>query len=76
MNVKQKIGEKARFFKTKKQWSQEKLALEAGIDRTYLPSIEKGEKNVSITVVEKLAIALGIEIKEFFEEREMIEDER
>ena len=68
MDIKQKFGEKVKFFRTKKEWSQENLALEAGIDRTYLPGIEKGERNVSITVVEKLAIALGIEIKEFFEE--------
>lgn len=70
MNIKQKFGEKVRLFRTKKGWSQEKLALEAGIDRTYLPGIEKGERNVSITVVEKLAIALGVEIKVFFEEEE------
>ena len=68
MDIKQKFGEKVKFFRTKKEWSQENLALEAGIDRTCLPGIEKGERNVSITVVEKLAIALGIEIKEFFEE--------
>ena len=68
MNIKQKFGDKIKFFRLKNGWSQEKLALEAGIDRTYLPGIEKGERNVSITVVEKLAIALGVEIREFFEE--------
>lgn len=68
MNIKQKFGEKVKCFRLEKGWSQEKLALEAGIDRTYLPGIEKGERNVSITVIEKLAIALGIEIKDFFEE--------
>ena len=68
MNIKQKFGEKIKFFRLEKGWSQEKIALEAGIDRTYLPGIEKGERNVSITVVEKLAIALGVKIKDFFEE--------
>lgn len=68
MDIKQKFGEKVKLFRTIKGWSQEKLALEAGIDRTYLPGIEKGERNVSITVVEKLAIALGVEIKDFFDE--------
>ena len=68
MNIKQRFGEKVKLLRTKKGWSQEKLALEADIDRTYLPGIEKGERNVSITVVEKLAIALGLEIKDFFEE--------
>ena len=68
MNIKQRFGEKVKLFRHEKGWSQEKLALEAGIDRTYLPSIEKGDRNVSITVVEKLAIALEVEIKDFFEE--------
>ena len=68
MDIKQKFGEKVKLFRTIKGWSQEKLALEAGIDRTYLPGIEKGERNVSITVVEKLAIALKVEIKDFFDE--------
>lgn len=68
MNIKQKFGDKIKFFRLEKGWSQEKLALEAGIDRTYLPGIEKGERNVSITVVEKLAIALGVEIVDFFDE--------
>lgn len=67
MNIKQKFGEKVKLLRLEKGWSQEKLALEAGIDRTYLPGIEKGERNVSITVVEKLAVALGVEIKEFFD---------
>lgn len=68
MNIKQRFGEKVKFFRLERGWSQEKLALEADIDRTYLPGIEKGERNVSITVVEKLAIALGVEIKYLFDE--------
>lgn len=66
MKIEKRFGEKVKLFRHEKGWSQEKLALEAGIDRTYVPSIEKGERNVSIVVVEKLAIALGIEVKAFF----------
>jgi transcriptional regulator with XRE-family HTH domain len=40
----------------------------AEIDRTYLPTIEKGERNVSIEVVEKLANALEVKIKDLFDE--------
>ncbi|PJB00165.1 MAG: transcriptional regulator, partial [Ignavibacteriales bacterium CG_4_9_14_3_um_filter_30_11] len=40
----------------------------ADLDRTYIPSIEKGERNVSITVVEKLANALNVSISEFFKD--------
>ena len=68
MNIKEKLGLKIKDLRLKKGWSQEKLALESNLDRTYLPSIEKGERNVSIEVVEKLAIALGVKIKELFNE--------
>jgi DNA-binding XRE family transcriptional regulator len=36
------------------------------LDRTYIPSIEKGERNVSITVVQKIADAFEVEISELF----------
>jgi transcriptional regulator with XRE-family HTH domain len=59
MDIKQKFGIKIKQLRTEKGWSQEKLALNAGLDRTYLPSIEKGERNVSLEVIEKLALALN-----------------
>jgi transcriptional regulator with XRE-family HTH domain len=67
MNIQQKYGVKVKIFRTKKGWSQEKLALNANLDRTYIPSIEKGERNVSINVIEKIAIALEVDIKDFFD---------
>ena len=66
MNIKEVFGKRLKSLRLEKGWSQEKLALEAGIDRTYLPGIEKGERNESITVIEKLSIALNIELKDFF----------
>ena len=66
MNIQQKFGVKLKNLRLKNGLSQEKLANLAEIDRTYLPGIEKGERNVSLSIIEKLAIALGIEITEFF----------
>ena len=68
MDIKQKFGFRIKELRKQKGLSQERLANNAEIDRTYLPSIEKGERNVSIEVVEKLAIALGVKIKELFNE--------
>ena len=62
MNIKQRVGGKLKEIRLQKGFSQEKLASMSGLDRTYIPSIEKGERNVSITVLEKLATALDIEI--------------
>ena len=61
MDIKQKFGFRVKQLRLKKGWSQEKLALNAGLDRTYIPSIEKGERNVSLEVIEKLALALNLE---------------
>jgi len=66
MDIKKKFGNKVKLLRIEKGWSQEKLALNADLDRTYIPSIEKGDRNVSITVIEKIADALKISISDLF----------
>jgi transcriptional regulator with XRE-family HTH domain len=68
MDIKKKFGEKVKSLRTEKGWSQEKLALTADLDRTYIPSIEAGKRNVSITVIEKIAKALNVEIIELLKD--------
>ena len=68
MDIKQKFGNNLKRLRLEKGLSQEKLALNADIDRTYIPSIEKGERNVSIVIAEKLAIALNVPISELFKD--------
>jgi transcriptional regulator with XRE-family HTH domain len=66
MNIKVKFGENVKKLRLKKELSQEAFAHLANLDRTYIPSIEKGERNVSIIVIEKIATALNVEITELF----------
>jgi transcriptional regulator with XRE-family HTH domain len=66
MDIKKKFGERVKNLRIEKGWSQEKLALTADLDRTYVPSIEKGERNVSITVIQKIADALSVDITDLF----------
>lgn len=68
MDIKKKFGKKVKLLRIEKGWSQEKLALSADLDRTYIPSIEKGERNVSITVIEKIAKAFKISVGELFKD--------
>lgn len=42
-------------------WSQEDLALEAGLHRTFVAHVERGARNIALDNVEKLARALGVE---------------
>lgn len=46
--------------------SQEKLALEAGLDRTYIVSVESGRRNVSLVNIVRIAKALGVPTQELF----------
>jgi len=68
MEIKKKFGKQVKKFRLERGLSQEALALMADLDRTYIPSIEKGERNVSITVIEKIAKALKIKISVLFDE--------
>lgn len=56
------IGRRIRTFRLKHGLSQEELALSAGLDRTYVGGVERGERNVSIINLQKLADALSISL--------------
>ena len=46
--------------------SQEELAEIAELDRTYITSVERGKRNISIVNIEKIATALNISLRDFF----------
>lgn len=62
------FGKKLREIRTEKGYSQESLADAAGMHRTYVGSIERGEQNISLDNIHKLAKALGIKVRELFVE--------
>jgi len=55
-----RLGKTVRRLREEKGWSQEDYADRAGIHRTYVSDIERGRRNPTITVVEKLAKPLGV----------------
>lgn len=58
--VKLAFGRAVRRLRTKKGLSQQILALECGLDRTYIGSVERGERNVSLVNIIRIAQALGV----------------
>jgi len=64
MDVLVKFGKRVRELRNEMGISQEELAYRAGLHRTYIGMIERGEKNITIKNIEKLANALAVEIKE------------
>ena len=50
-----------RHLRTKYKWSQEQLADEAGLHRTYVGAVERLERNPSLKSIAKIAVALRVE---------------
>lgn len=67
MALKEKFGEKIKALREQRKYSIEYLANIANIDRTYISDIEKGKRNVSLLIIEKLATALNVNIKDLFD---------
>jgi len=61
------FGKKLRQLRKARGFSQEALALASGLDRTYVGSVERGERNISLINIHKIASALGVPPKDFFE---------
>lgn len=53
--------------------SQKELAYDADLDRSYIAGIENGQRNVSIVNIQKIATALNVTLKEFFNHNEFEE---
>lgn len=60
------VGTRIKLLRNKAGSSQEKLALKAGIDRTYLAGIETGKRNATLISLEKVVNALDVTMSEFF----------
>lgn len=60
MSILKIIGNNVRNYRKKLDISQEELAANAGLDRTYVGGVERGERNISALNIEKLAKALKV----------------
>lgn len=68
MNIKEKFGTKVKELREEKGFSIEFLANISNVDRTYISDIEKGKRNVSIEIMEKIILALDNDFATFFNE--------
>lgn len=59
-----KLGQTASFNIKQKRlvrgWSQEELANRCGLHRTYIGAVERGERNITLATLERIADALGV----------------
>lgn len=63
-NARKIFAQNLKELRAKANLSQEELADLAGLHRTYIGSVERGERNISIDNIERLASALAIDIKD------------
>ena len=66
--ARQRFAQNLRRAREKRNLSQEALADAAGLHRTYVGSVERGERNISIDNIERLAIAVGLSLAALLED--------
>lgn len=64
MSARQNFAQNLRKIRQNRGISQEKLADLCDLHRTYVSSVERGERNITVDNMERLAIALGVDIRE------------
>jgi transcriptional regulator with XRE-family HTH domain len=65
-NIKQKIGDRIKEVRVEKKLSQEAVAYNSGIERSFMTHIENGRRNVSVETLEKVLTGLEISFSDFF----------
>ncbi len=61
------LGKRIRELRKEVGISQEKFALQIGMDRTYFASVESGKRNISIQNIKKITDGFGISISDLFD---------
>ncbi len=60
MDIRRQVGLNVQKLRRERGWSQEELAFESGLHRTYISGIERGARNPAILVIDQLASALDV----------------
>ena len=66
MDVRVRLGRRIKQVRIDKGMSQKDLAYEADLDRSYIASVENGQRNISIVNIEKITKALGVSLSTLF----------
>jgi len=61
MDIRERVGKNVREYRKKKGLSQEELAFESDLHRTYISGVERGVRNPTVLILEKIADALAVE---------------
>ena len=65
--IRKMVGQRIKELRLSRCLSQEKCAFAAGVDRTYLASVELGRRNISIINLNKICKSFDLSLKDFFD---------
>jgi transcriptional regulator with XRE-family HTH domain len=68
-NIKQKVGERIKFFRNKEKVSQEELANRAGMARGFISGVETGKRNITVETLGKILEVLNVSYGTFFNDK-------
>lgn len=68
MEIRKRIGWNVRRLRAEREINQEDFATDSGFDRGYISGIERGVRNPSILVLERIAKALGVDVTDLLDE--------
>ncbi len=74
VDIRSKIGNRIKELRDVKKMSQKDLAYASDLDRSYIASVENGQRNISIINIEKISSALGVTLKKFFKDNKFHDD--
>ena len=74
ISIESVVSENIKSLRKKLGWSQEFLAERTGVSAPYITQIEVGKRTPSLDIVEKLALALGVEYKTLFDTKNTVDN--
>ena len=66
MNVNKQLGMRVRYLREQKKMTLEDLSFESNVNKNYLSDLERGNRNPTVKILERIAVALEITLEELF----------
>lgn len=66
IKITEEFGKRIQYLRSLRKMSQEDLSFECGINKNYLSDLERGTRNPTLRIIEKLSIGLGVSLEELF----------
>ncbi len=74
MNVNKQLGMRVRYLRKQKGLSQLDLSFESGVNKNYISDLERGDRNPTLQVLERIANSLDVTLEDLFKGIQSFED--